>query len=188
MFDILYQGVYGENGSLVYPGYGYAAYPYSPATSPAPQVGGDGQLYGAQQYQYPAFFPAEPVATPPAQGDLTANKAGGVKTLPAESKNVASAAGIAKGAPGKPNSQTALNTSSNFYGNGGPRSGFAAGYQDPRYSYDAYYGNVSSYDAPKYSDVQRPAAGSGVASSYSKATSVPSSRNQNYRSNSHYTV
>ncbi|CAF2079265.1 hypothetical protein Bca4012_090868 [Brassica carinata] len=179
-------GVYGENGSLVYPGYGYAAYPYSPATSPAPQVGGDGQLYGAQQYQYPAFFPTGPVATP-AQGDVTANKAGGVKTLPAESKNVASAAGIAKGAPGKPNSQTTLNTSSNFYGNGGPGSGFAAGYQDPRYSYDAYYGNVSSYDAPKYSDVQRPAAGSGVASSYSKATSVPSSRNQNYRSNSHYT-
>ncbi|KAL0857631.1 hypothetical protein Bca101_062785 [Brassica carinata] len=185
-------GVYGENGSVVYPGYGYAAYPYSPATSPAPQVGGDGQLYGAQQqYQYPAFFPtgsfASSAATP-TQGDLTANKAGGVKTLPAESKNVASAAGVAKGsngpAPVKPNNQTINNTSSNFYG---PGSGFAPGYQDPRFSYDAYYGNVSSYDAPKYSDGQRPVAGSGVTSTYSKATSVPSSKNQNYRSNSHYT-
>ncbi|KAF8054584.1 hypothetical protein N665_1324s0014 [Sinapis alba] len=187
-------GVYGENGSLVYPGYGYAAYPYSPATSPAPQVAGDGQLYGAQQYQYPAFFPtgsfASSVATP-TQGDLAANKAGGVKTLPVESKNVASATGMAKGsngsAPGKANNHTTLNTSSNFYGNGGPGSGFAAGYQDPRFSYDGFYGNVSSYDAPKYSDGQRHVAGGGVTSSYSKATSVPSSRNQNYRSNSHYT-
>ncbi|KAJ4869449.1 evolutionarily conserved C-terminal region 2 [Raphanus sativus] len=189
-------GVYGENGSVVYPGYGYAAYPYSPATSPAPQVGGDGQLYGAQQYQYPTFFPTVPFATTPAtQGDLSANKAGGgVKTLPAESKNVGSAAGVgAKGsngpAPGKPNSQqTAINNaSSNFYGNGGPGSGFATGYQDPRYSYDAYYGNLSSYDASKYSDGQRAVTGGGVTSSYSKGASVPSSRNQNYRSNSSYT-
>lgn len=181
----------------MYPGYGYAAYPYSPATSPAPQVGGDGQLYGAQQYQYPTFFPTVPFATTPAtQGDLSANKAGGgVKTLPAESKNVGSAAGVgAKGsngpAPGKPNSQqTAINNaSSNFYGNGGPGSGFATGYQDPRYSYDAYYGNLSSYDASKYSDGQRAVTGGGVTSSYSKGASVPSSRNQNYRSNSSYTV
>ena len=166
----------------MYPqGYGYAAYPYSPATSPAPQVGGDGQLYGAQQYQYPAFFPAgsfaSSVATP-TQGDLAANKAGGLK--PAESKNVASAAGMTKGsngqAAGKPNNQTAFNTSSNLYGSGAPAGGYAAGYQDARFNYDGYYGTG-------YSDVQRP-----VASSYSKANSVTSSRNQNYRSNSNYTV
>lgn len=108
-----------------------------------------------------------------------------MKTLPAESKNVGSAAGVgAKGsngpAPGKPNSQqTAINNaSSNFYGNGGPGSGFATGYQDPRYSYDAYYGNLSSYDASKYSDGQRAVTGGGVTSSYSKGASVPSSRNQ----------
>ncbi|ESQ48667.1 hypothetical protein EUTSA_v10020224mg [Eutrema salsugineum] len=187
-------GIYGENGSLMYPqGYGYAAYPYSPATSPAPQVGGDGQLYGAQQYQYPTFFPSGPFASSiatPTQGDLSANKAGGVKTLPAESNNVATAAGMAKGsngsAPVKPNNQT-LNTSSNLYGNGAPGGGFAAGYQDPRFSYDGFYGPVSCYDGSKYSDVQRPVAGNGVASSYSKANSAPSSRNQNYRTNSHYT-
>lgn len=42
------QGVYGDNGSLLYHhGYGYAPYaPYSPATSPVPTVGQDGQLYG----------------------------------------------------------------------------------------------------------------------------------------------
>ncbi|KFK38676.1 hypothetical protein AALP_AA3G146000 [Arabis alpina] len=191
--------IYGENGSVVYPQtYGYAQYPYSPATSPAPQVGGDGQLYGAQQYQYPAYFPhtastgpyASSVANP-TQGDLSANKAGGVKTLSSESNNVASATGMAKGtngpAPVKPVNQSTLNTSSNMYGTGAPGAGFAAGYpQDTRYSYDGYYAPVSSWhDGSKYSDVQR--SGSGVASSYSKAGSVPSSRNQSYRSNSHYT-
>ncbi|CAH8349039.1 unnamed protein product [Eruca vesicaria subsp. sativa] len=170
-------GVYGENGSVMYPqSYGYATYPYSPATSPGPQVGGDGQLYGAQQYQYPAaFFPSGPFATP-TQGDLSANKPGGVKTVPAENKNVASAAGIAKGSngTGKPNNQTTHNTASNLYG-----------YQDPRYGYDGFYAPVPCYDGSKYSDVQRSVTGSGVASSYSKATTV--SRNQNYRSNSRYT-
>ncbi|KAJ4871147.1 evolutionarily conserved C-terminal region 2 [Raphanus sativus] len=175
-----YNGYQTPDGVDMNSGYGYAAYPYSPATSPAPQVGGDGQLYGAQQqYQYPAFFPSGPFATP-TQGDLAANKAGGVKTLPGESKNVASAAGMAKGsngsAAGKPNNQTAFNTSSNLYGNGYA----GTGYQDARFNYDGYYGTG-------YSDVQRSVTGSGVASSYSKATSVPSLRNQNYRSNSNYT-
>ncbi|XP_024157868.1 YTH domain-containing protein ECT4 isoform X3 [Rosa chinensis] len=38
-------GVYGDNGSLMYHhGYGYALYgPYSPAASPAPSMGNDGQ-------------------------------------------------------------------------------------------------------------------------------------------------
>ncbi|CAN8269388.1 unnamed protein product [Cochlearia groenlandica] len=131
-------GTYSENGSLVYPrGYGYSAYPYSPATSPVPQVGSDGQqLYGAQQYQYPSYYPT--VAT---QGDLSANKAGGIKTLPAERNDVVSAAGTAKGNSGwGPNN---VRTSSHLYGNGASGGGYAAGYQDPRYSYDGYYGPVS---------------------------------------------
>ncbi|KAF8074278.1 hypothetical protein N665_1116s0016 [Sinapis alba] len=182
-----YNGYQAPEGVDMNSVYGYAAYPYSPATSPAPQVGGDGQLYGAQQYQYPAFFPSGSFtssAATPTQGDLASNKAGGLKTLPGESKNVASATGMAKGsngsAAGKPNNQTAFNSSSNMYGNGASAGGYAAGYQDARFNYDGYYG-------AGYSDVQRSVAGSGVASSYSKATSVPSSRNQNYRSNSNYT-
>ncbi|KAJ0555385.1 putative YTH domain-containing protein [Helianthus annuus] len=48
-------GVYGD----MYHGYGYAPYgPYSPAGSPLPTVGHDGQLYGAQPFQYPnPYFP-----------------------------------------------------------------------------------------------------------------------------------
>ncbi|CAH8370071.1 unnamed protein product [Eruca vesicaria subsp. sativa] len=171
-----YTGYQTPEGVDMNSGYGYAAYPYSPATSPGPQIGGDGQLYGAQQYQYPTFFPTGPIASniaTPTQGDLTANKAGGLKTLPAESKNVASAAGMAKGSNGsaavKPNNQTAFNnTSSYLYGNGAYAGGYDAGYQDARFNYDGYNGTVT---------------GSGVASSYSKAD-----RNQNYRSNSNYTA
>ncbi|KAJ0794417.1 hypothetical protein HanPI659440_Chr04g0139031 [Helianthus annuus] len=60
-------GVYGENGSVMYPGYGYAPYgPYSPAGSPVPTTGHDGQLYGAQQYQYPSpcFLPVAQTNAP----------------------------------------------------------------------------------------------------------------------------
>lgn len=180
----------------MYPqGYGYPTYPYSPATSPAPQVGGDGQLYGAQQYQYPNYFPNTTSSGPfptsvatPTQGDLSANKAGGVRTLPADSNNVASATGITKGsngsAPVKPINHTTINTSSNLYGNGAALGGgYASGY-----NYDGYYAPVPWHDGSKYSDAQRSVSGSGIASSYSKSNTVPSSRNQNYRSNSHYTV
>ncbi|XP_020866781.1 uncharacterized protein LOC9330568 isoform X4 [Arabidopsis lyrata subsp. lyrata] len=117
-------GAYGENASLAYPqGYGYATYPYSPATSPAPQLGGDGQLYGAQQYQYPfpltasigPFVSSVPAST---QSKLSKNKAANSASAGA------SKGGFHKGmngsAPVKPSNQSAL---------GG---GLAAGYQDPR--------------------------------------------------------
>ncbi|XP_076885519.1 YTH domain-containing protein ECT2-like [Bidens hawaiensis] len=47
--------------------YGYAPYgPYSPAGSPMPTVGQDGQLYGGQQFQYPNpyFQPMNPTSGP----------------------------------------------------------------------------------------------------------------------------
>ena len=58
LFVALWQGVYGDNGSLMYHnGYGYAPYgPYSPAASPVPTMGHDGHLYGAQSYQYPTPY------------------------------------------------------------------------------------------------------------------------------------
>ncbi|CAA7015480.1 unnamed protein product [Microthlaspi erraticum] len=185
-------GAYGENASLVYPqGYGYAAYPYSPATSPAPQVGGDGQLYGAQHYQYPSYFPLTTSSAPFASSVPASTQS---KHLTNKATNNyaptgASKGGVPKGtngsAPVKPfnQRQSALNTSSNLYGN----SALAAGYQDPRFSYDGYYAPVSWYDGSNFSEVQRSVSGSGVASSYSKANNAPASRNQNYRSNSRYT-
>ncbi|XP_010534849.1 PREDICTED: uncharacterized protein LOC104810317 [Tarenaya hassleriana] len=197
----LSSGIYGENGSLVYPqGYAYAAYTYSPATSPAPAVGSDGQLYAAELYQYPYFplptssGPFTSSVTAPSQGDISMNRAADEKTLPAGGTNAAAAgaskSGTAKGnngsAPVKPLNQGTLNPSANLYGNDAQGGGFAAGYQDPSFSYDGFYTPVSWHDGSKFSDVQRPVSGSGVASSFSKANNVPSSRNQNYQSNSHY--
>ncbi|KAH9331309.1 hypothetical protein KI387_003417, partial [Taxus chinensis] len=78
-------GMYGDNGSLVYHhGYGYAPQvpygPYSPAGTPVPTMGADGQLYGHQQYQYTGPYYQQPVPpgaqytpspTPPlTQGDV----------------------------------------------------------------------------------------------------------------------
>ncbi|MFS8006017.1 hypothetical protein Hanom_Chr13g01244301 [Helianthus anomalus] len=73
------EGVYGENGSVMYSGYGYAPYgPYSPAGSPVPTTGHDGQLYGAQQYQYPSPY-FQPVAqtNSPSKVDFTRSAVAG---------------------------------------------------------------------------------------------------------------
>ncbi|PPS14591.1 hypothetical protein GOBAR_AA05970 [Gossypium barbadense] len=78
-------GVYGDNGSLMYHhGYSYAPYgPYSPAASPVPTLGNDGQLYGPQHYQYPPFFqpmtlnsgPFTPNPAAPSHGELLTSAA-----------------------------------------------------------------------------------------------------------------
>ncbi|KAL1193005.1 YTH domain-containing protein ECT4 [Cardamine amara subsp. amara] len=164
-----------SDASLVYPHgyYGYAPYPYSPATSPSPQV-------GAQQYQYPPYFAPTSsngsFASTISASTLSTNKAVNVKTLSAESNNSASSgASINVSAPVKPLNQSALNTTSHMYGNSALGGGIAAGYQHPGSWQDAY----------NFSDVRRSVPISGVASSYSKAdNNVPVSRNQNYRSNS----
>lgn len=59
-------GMYGDNGSLVYHhGYGYAPQvpysPYSPAGTPVPTMGADGQLYGHQQFQFTGPYYQQPV-------------------------------------------------------------------------------------------------------------------------------
>ncbi|KAL3701439.1 hypothetical protein R1sor_019461 [Riccia sorocarpa] len=61
------QGVYGENGSVLYhhPGYGFASQPgYGPYNQgpPIPTMGADGQLYGPQAFQYPGHMYQQPVS------------------------------------------------------------------------------------------------------------------------------
>ncbi|OMO81095.1 hypothetical protein CCACVL1_12609 [Corchorus capsularis] len=186
-----------DNGSLMYHhGYGYAPYgPYSPATSPVPTVGNDGQLYGLQHYQYPPYFqPLTPTSGPftpnpaaPAQGELSTSAAADQKPLPVETAN-ANTKGVANGgsvkgnngsAAMKPSYQNSFNSNTNSYGRGALPGGIpASGYQDPRYAIP--------WDM--FSDGQhRPVNGTGINSSFSKGNNAPSSRNQNYRSNSHYT-
>lgn len=98
LFTWCFQGVYGDNGSsLVYHhGYGYAPYaPYSPAGSPVPTMGNDGQLYGPQHYQYPPFFqpltptsgPFTPTSAAHPQGDNSTSVAADQKPLSVEAAN-----------------------------------------------------------------------------------------------------
>ncbi|XP_022753498.1 uncharacterized protein LOC111301794 isoform X2 [Durio zibethinus] len=197
-------GVYRDNGSLMYHhGYGYPPYgPYSPATSPVPTVGNDGQLYGPQHYQYPPFFhpltltsgPFTPNPAAPCQGELSTSAAADQKPLPVETVN-ANSNGVANGGSMKGNNgpgaikssyQSSFNSNSS-YGRGAPLGGIpTSGYQDPRYGFDGFLSPIPWLDGSMFSDGQhRPVASTGINSSFSKANSIPLSRNQNFRSNSH---
>ncbi|XVE70349.1 hypothetical protein DITRI_Ditri10aG0065500 [Diplodiscus trichospermus] len=197
-------GVYGDNGSLIYHhNYGYAPYgPYSPAGSPVPTVGNDGLLYGPQHYQYPPLFqPLTPTSGPfapnpaaPPQGELSttaAATAADQKPLPVETARANSNGGTGKGNSGsaaiKPSYQSSF-YSNNSYGWGASLGGIpASGYQDPRYGFDGFRSPVPWLDGSMFSDAQHwPVSGTGINSSFSKANNFPSSRNQNFHSNSHH--
>ncbi|KAI3461911.1 hypothetical protein Pfo_018574 [Paulownia fortunei] len=196
-----FQGVYGDNGSLMYHhGYGYAPYgPYSPAASPVPTVGHDGQLYGAQHYQYPAPYfqslttTSGPYPTPaaPAKGEIATSAAADPAPLSVDSTNSKSN-GIANSGGAKGNNGTApvrttyQNSSFNVngsYGRGALPGGIpASGYQDPRFGFDGIQSPIPWLEGPYYSDGQpRPVTSSSMTSSIANGNGVPSSRNQNFR-------
>ncbi|KAL2647823.1 hypothetical protein AAZV13_05G140000 [Glycine max] len=163
-------GVYGDNGSLLYHhGYGYAPYgPYSPAGSPVPTMGNDGQLYGPQHYQYPPYFqPLTPTSAPftptPAvlpQGEVSTSVAADQKPLPVD----------------------AANGNSNGVANGGN----AKGYQDPRFGFDGVRSPIPWLDAPLFSDGQpRPVSSTTITSSISGGNNT-ASRNPTFRPNSQF--
>ncbi|WJX47373.1 hypothetical protein P8452_34070 [Trifolium repens] len=170
-------GVYGDNGSsLVYHhGYGYAPYaPYSPAGSPVPTMGNDGQLYGPQHYQYPPYFqpltptsgPFTPTAVHP-QGEISTSAAADQKPLSVESANGNSGT---NGTSAKGRTPT-------------------SGYQDPRFGFDGVRSPIPWLDAPIFSDGQpRPVSSTAISSSISSGNNGTASRNQNqnYRPNSQY--
>ncbi|PIN05579.1 putative high-glucose-regulated protein [Handroanthus impetiginosus] len=192
-------GVYGDNGSLVYHhGYGYTPYaPYSPAASPVPTMGHDGQLYGAQHYQYPTpyFQPptSGPYSTPaaPAKGEIATSAAADQVPLSVDSTNSKSN-GIANSGGTKGNNGTAPTRAtfqnSSFNVNGSyPRGALpggipASGYQDPRFGFDNLHSPISWLETPYFSDGQpRAVTSSSMASSIASGNNVPSSRNQNFR-------
>ncbi|KAL5563428.1 hypothetical protein UlMin_033175 [Ulmus minor] len=175
-------GVYGDNGSLMYHhGYGYAPYgPYSPATSPVPTMGNDGQLYGPQHYQYPPYFqpltptsaPYTPTAAVP-QSDVSTSVAADQKPTAVDAANVNGAGGKGNNGavPFKPAYQNSTFNSNGSYGR------------------NALPGRVSPIpflEAPLFSDWQpRALANSTIPSSISNGNH-PSSRNQNYRPNNQF--
>ncbi|KAM1166651.1 hypothetical protein ACFX19_029313 [Malus domestica] len=197
-------GVYGDNGSLLYHhGYGYAPYgPYSPAGSPVPTMGNDGQLYGPQQYQYPPYFqPLTPTSGPytpsPAapQTDVSTSAAADQKPLSVETANGISNGISNRGSVKGNNVSAPLSTyqNSSFNSNGSYGRGAlpgrvpTPGYQDPRFGFDGLRSPLPWLDTPLFSDGQpRPVTSTTITSSISNGNTNLSSRNQNYRPNSHY--
>lgn len=178
-------GVYGDNGSLMYHGYGYAPYgPYSPAGSPVPAVGHDGQLYGAaQHYQYPPYFqPMTPTSGPyttttvPPKGESNTTASIDQTPLPVENGN--GVKGTNGQAPVRPTPyQNSTFNANGSYGRGAAQNGF----QDPRYGFEGVHSPIPWLDSPLYSDPQsrnnsniNPVSNNGVAS-----------KNQNLRPHSH---
>ncbi|XP_016579321.1 YTH domain-containing protein ECT4 isoform X2 [Capsicum annuum] len=181
-------GAYGDNGSLMYHhGYGYAAYsPYSPATSPVPTVGHDGQLYGAQHYHYPYFQPVPPTSTPyatsvaPPKGEISTSSVADQAPL-----SVDSATGKSNGIANGPTSvrpafqSSSLNTNGSF-GRGAYPGGVASGYQDPRFGFDGVRSPIPWLDGSIFNDGQaRIVTGNSVTPSFSNGSAVLSSKNQN---------
>ncbi|KAG5517771.1 hypothetical protein RHGRI_038223 [Rhododendron griersonianum] len=197
-------GVYGDNGSVMYhPGYGYPYGPYSPAGSPVPAMGHDGNLYGAQHYQYPTqyFQPLTPTSAPynptsavPAKGDISSSATSdqaplSVDTTNGNSNGMVNGGGIKGNNGSAATKQTYQNGSYNSngsFGRGGLPGGFSAsGFQDPRYGYDGMRSPIPWLDV--FSDGQhRPVSSTSMVSPIALANNVPSSKNQSYRPNSHY--
>ena len=185
-------------------GYGYAPYgPYSPAASPVPTMGNDGQLYGPQHYQYPFFQPMTPTSGPynpsPAapQTDVSTSVAADQKPLPVEAAN-GNSNGITNGggikgnnasAPLKPAHQNSF-VSNGSYGRAAvPGRGPTSNYQDGRFNFDMLRSPFPLLDGPLLSDGQpRPVSSTTIPSSFSNGNSLQSSRNQSFRPNTNYMV
>ncbi|KAK4492226.1 hypothetical protein RD792_003026 [Penstemon davidsonii] len=190
-------GAYGDNGSLMYHhGYSYAPYsPYSPAVSPVPTLGHDGQVYGAQQYHYPnPYYPSltptsGPYPTPaaPTKGEIAASAAADQAPLSVDSTNSKFNSGGAKGNNGTvPMRPAYQNTSFNVngsYGRGALPGGYpASAYQNPSFGYDGLQSTIPWLENPYFFDGhQRPVTSSSMTSAIASGNGVPSSRNQNYR-------
>ncbi|CAN4123256.1 unnamed protein product [Withania somnifera] len=159
-------GAYGDNGSLMYHhGFGYAAYsPYSPATSPVPSLGHDGQLYGAQHYHYPYFQPLPPTSTPyatsvaPPKGEIITSAAADQSPLSVDSAN-GNSSGIANGVKGntgptpvRPAFQNSSLTTNDPFGRGAFPGGVASGYHDPRFAFDGVRSPIPWLDGSIFSD------------------------------------
>ncbi|KAL8245574.1 hypothetical protein R6Q59_011832 [Mikania micrantha] len=146
-------GVYGD----MYHGYGYASYgPYSPAGSLLPTVAHDGQLYGAQHFQYPGSFfqPMTPTSGPyssaliPLKGENETSGAAGQPSLTVDSTNGA------KGTTGSSPVKITPYQKSIFNANGSYRRGSQNGFQDPRYKFDGVYSAIPLLDSSMSSNAQ----------------------------------
>lgn len=189
-------GVYGDNSSLIYHhAYGYAPYsPYSPATSPVPTVGHDGQLYGSQQYHYPYFQPLPLTST--SNTSSAALPKGEIATSAAAADQTSLSVDSAKGnsnvivnggvkgntghMPVRPAFQNSSLNANGSYGPGTLPGGAASGYQDPRLGFDGVRSPIPWIDGSMFTDGQaRPVVNNSFTPSFSNGYAAPSTKNQN---------
>jgi len=173
--------VYGD----IY-GYGYAPYgAYSPATSPAPTV--DGQMFGAQHYQYPTayFQPPTPVPSttqsdlqssnntekPAAKADPAKTTANGVPNGTAHSNS-----GTVPLASSQQNSSLTPDGTYRAPLLGGVPS---AGYLDMTYGYDSTGAHFAWYDGSAYANGQQRTTTTNHYPSSTFSGNGSSARNQN---------
>ncbi|CAN4091696.1 unnamed protein product [Withania somnifera] len=189
-------GVYGDNGSLIYHhGYGYAPYgPYSPATSPVPAMGHDGQFYGSQQYHYPYFQPLPSTSTSNTttaslpKGEMATSAAAADQALLSVdsangNSNVIANGGVKGNAVSmsvRPAFQNSSLNANGFYGLGTLPGGVALGYQDPRLGFDGVRSPIPWIDGSIFTEGQaRPVTSNSFAPSFSNGYAAPSSKSQN---------
>ncbi|KAK4764747.1 hypothetical protein SAY86_025837 [Trapa natans] len=185
-------GLYGDNGSLIYPSYGYAPYsPYSPATTPVP---GNEQLYGTQQYHYPPPYfqslpnnvPNAPIISAAPQTEVSTSAPAEQKPMPIETLNANPDSAKSGGAKGNARSGTIKSTHQNsgystnsLFGVASLPGNINSGYQDVRFGYDGLASPIPWPDVAAFPDGQR-LGNTGMANSISNTKNMPSSRNQNY--------
>ncbi|PUZ42756.1 hypothetical protein GQ55_9G608000 [Panicum hallii var. hallii] len=149
--------VYGD----IY-GYGYAPYgAYSPASSPVPTV--DGQMFGAQHYQYPTAYFQPPTPVPSSnQGDLQSSvnpEKPAAKADPAKP----TANGVPNGTAHSNSGTVPLASShqnSSLTPDGTYRAPLlggvpSAGYLDTTYGYDSTGTHFAWYDGSAYANGQQ---------------------------------
>jgi len=177
----LLQAVYGD----IY-GYGYAPYgAYSPATSPVPTV--DGQMFGAQHYQYPTAYFQPPTPVPSTtQSDLQSSnnpEKPAAKADPAKTTANSVPNGTAHSNSGTvPLASSQQNSSLRPDGTyrapllGGVPS---AGYLDTTYGYDSTGAHFAWYDGSAYATGQQRTTTTNHYPSSTFSGNGSSARNQN---------
>ncbi|CAL5193096.1 unnamed protein product [Lathyrus oleraceus] len=142
------QGVYGDNCSYMYQGYGYTPYgAYASPNSSSPMVQHDGQLYGLQQYQYPCSYYNSPTSadvfapnkTSVAQREIST--ATNADRVPSNVMNNGNSVGIVNGDCTNQSGlksfitssqHTSLNTRDSYQGSSLPACAPLSGYQSQR--------------------------------------------------------
>ncbi|XP_064963909.1 YTH domain-containing protein ECT4 isoform X1 [Musa acuminata AAA Group] len=183
-------GVYGD---VYHHGYGYASYgPYPSPGSPIPTLGQNGQLYGSQNYHFPATYyqPPTPTSAPytTAQtsgsiGEVSTSAAADIPPSPADTAKAISD-GTTKASSNSNNGSAKTKPFSpccSFDKGALPGGHPPAGFQDPRFGVDGMWSPVPFSDGSIFPDGQKRPPLSTASPTISHTGSTTSTINQNLR-------